>query len=98
MTSSPGMARSEGSCSMGGKAGQALVPALGELAVLDPVELVGKLRILRLVLLQSGEPGVAQLLAAAADSLLEMVVNTVGNQELSILRPTVETLGEPDLL
>ena len=48
--------------------------------------------------LEPVEPGVAQLLAAAADALLEVVVDAVGDQELGVLGPAVELLGEPDLV
>ena len=50
---------------VGGEDRQVLVPAVGELAVLDSIELVGQVGMLRLVAIDLGEPGVAQLLAAA---------------------------------
>ena len=65
--------------------------------MLDAVKLVGEIGVLRLVGVEPGEPGVAQLLAPPADPLLEVLVDAVGNQELRILRPAVKLLGEPDL-
>ena len=53
---------------------------------------------LALYSLELGEPGVAELLAAAADALLEVLVDAVGDQELGVLGPAVELLGQPDLV
>ena len=39
--------------------------------MLDPIELIGQVGMFRLVAVDAGEPGVAQLLAAAADALAE---------------------------
>src|SRR5258708_3956777 len=81
---------------IGRMGGQVFVPAVGKLPVLNPVEVIGKRRILGLVIFKPGKPGVAQLLATAADALLEMIVDSVGNEELCILGPAVKALGQPD--
>src|SRR5207302_544500 len=77
---------------------QILVPTLGQLPVLHPPQVIGKLRIRLLVFLEFGEPGVAQLPAALADAFLEGLAHAVGNEELRVLRPAVEALGQLDLL
>ena len=78
---------------------QVLVPALGQLAVLHPVELVGQLGVLGLRYSSKlREPGVAQLLAALADAVAEVLVDAVGDEELGVLRPAVVALGQPDFL
>ena len=66
--------------------------------MLHLVELKSELRVLCLVLLEPGEPGIAQLLAATADASFEVIVDTLGNQESCVLRPAVELLGQPDLV
>ena len=84
---------------VGGKGRQVLVPAVGKLAVLHAVEFVGEAGILCLVLASNSvEPGVAQLLAAAADALLEMLVDAVRDEELGVLGPAVDLLGQLDLI
>ena len=50
---------------VGGEDRQVFIPAIGKLAVLDSIELVGQVGMFRLVAVDRGEPGVAQLLAAA---------------------------------
>ena len=77
---------------------QVLVPALGELAALHPVEVVGQLGVLLAVLLEAGAPGLVQLPAALADAVAEVLVDAVGHEELGVLRPAVVPLGQPDLL
>jgi hypothetical protein len=52
--------------------------------------------ILGLVFVLEREPAFAQLPAALADSIAEMLAHPVGDQELGILGPAVA--GEPDLL
>ncbi len=64
--------------------------------MLHPVELVGQVGVLGPVPLHSGEPGVAQLLATPADALVEVLVNSVGHEELGVLGPVVVALREPD--
>src|SRR5271166_6240980 len=61
--------------------GQALVPAVGKLAMLHLVEVKSELRVLCLVLLEPGAQGIEQLLAATADALFEVIVDALGNQE-----------------
>ena len=74
------------------------IPALGELAVLHPVELVGQIGVLGPILLHPAEPGVAQFLPPPADALAEVVVDPVGHEELCVLGPSVIPLGEPDFV
>src|SRR5208282_1039727 len=62
------------------------------------VKLKCKPRIPGLVVLEPGEPGITQLLAAAANALLEVIVDAIGNQEFRVLRPAVELFGQPDLV
>ena len=50
------------------------------------------------VLLEERQPGVAQLLAAFADSGLEMLADAVGNKELGVRRPAIELLGFADVV
>ena len=78
--------------------GQLLVPALRQLPVLHAIELIGQLRIFRPVLLDARKPGVAQVLAALADPVPEMLVYALGNVEAGILRPAVGALGQTDFL
>ena len=66
--------------------------------MLDPVKLVGQLGMLGLVGFEPLEPGVAQILAALADALAEVVVDAVGDEEFGVLGPAVELLGEADLI
>src|SRR5271157_5995216 len=66
--------------------------------MLHPVQLVGQLGVFGLVSPNSLEPGVAQLLSTAADAFMEMLVDTVGDEELGVLGPVVIPLGEPNLL
>src|SRR5271165_7499699 len=66
--------------------------------MLHLVKVKSELRVLCLVLLEPGEPGIAQLLAATADALFEVIVDALGNQEFCVLGPAVELLGQPDLV
>ena len=81
-----------------GKGRQVRVPAVGELTMLHPVELVGQFGMLGPVPLNPAEPGVAQRLAAPADALAEVLVDSVGHEELRVLGPAVIALGQPDFL
>ena len=83
---------------VGGEGRQARIPAVGELAMLHPVELVGQLGVLGLVLLDPAEPGIAQLLATPAHPLVEVLVDAVGHEELGVLGPAVVAFGEPDFV
>ena len=94
----PDDSRRSDSLGVGGEGGKVLVPTVRKLPVLNPVKLVGKFRILGLIVLDPREPGVAKLLAALADPLAKELMNAVGNQELRVLRPTVEFLREPDFV
>ena len=84
------------SLAVGGERRQACIPAVGELAMLHPVELVGQFGVLGPVALDPGEPGVAQFLATPADAVAEVIVDSVGHEEFGILGPAVVALGEPD--
>ena len=61
--------------------------------MLDAIELVGQVGMFRLVAVDRGKPGVAQLLAARADALVKVLVNAVGHEKLGVLGPAVGTLG-----
>src|SRR5207244_8734470 len=71
-----------------------LVPSFRQLAVLHAVQALGPLGILGPVLLDLREPGLAQGLAALADAILKVVVDSVRDVELRVLRPTVNALGQ----
>src|SRR6266511_2177186 len=77
---------------------QMVVPAVGKLAMLHFVELIGQRGLLLLVGLKHGEPGVTQIGAARADPGLEMLADAVRHQECGVLGPAVVPLGQADLL
>ncbi len=83
---------------VGGEDRQVFVPAVGELAVLDPVELVGQVRMLRLVASTVANQASRSSLPRRPMPSLKVVVNAVGDVELGVLGPAVGTLGELDLL
>src|SRR5262249_23615153 len=56
---------------------EVLVPAERQLAALEAINLVGKVRELPFVLLELCEPGIAQFLAALTDSCLIVLVDAV---------------------
>ena len=86
------------SLAVGGERRQPRIPAVGELTMLHPVELVGQFGMLGPVPLDPAEPGIAQRLAATADAVAEVLVDPVGHEELRVLGPVVIALGQPDFL
>src|SRR6516165_5036161 len=83
---------------IGGKDWDVFVPALGKIAPLHPFALIGKFWMGAPVALEQRQPFSPQLLAANAEFLREMIVDTVRHQEFCILGPPVRPLGEPYLL
>lgn len=83
---------------VGGEDRHVLIPTIGQLAVLHPVQLIGQLRVLLLVRLKLGEPGLAQRRTPRPDTGLKMFAHSVGDQELGLLRPAVGSLGQPNFL
>ncbi len=77
---------------------QALVPSLRQLAPLHQVDLGREPRIARPVDLKQLVPACMGLGATRADSGGEALAHGLRHQELGVLGPTVETLGEADLL
>ena len=78
---------------------QVLVPAVGQLAVLHLVELVGEVGILRPCTASSwANQASRSCLAAFADALLEVVVDAVGHEELGVFGPAVVPLGQADFV
>ena len=72
------------------------IPALGKLAVLHAIHLLGELRMGPAVLLKRSEPRIAQRPSALSDTARDMLPDPVGHQKLGILGPIVGALGEPD--
>src|SRR5580704_13186950 len=70
-----------------------LVPAGGELALLDGLALCGELRVLGLVAGEQRLPVGARFLAARAEIGGEILVHAVRYQELRVLGPAVVALG-----
>ncbi len=66
--------------------------------MLHPVELVGQFGIFGPIPLYPGEPVVAELLSTQAHTLVEVLVNFVGHEELGVLGPAVVAFREPDLI
>src|SRR5262249_39335231 len=54
--------------------------------------------ILLAILLDSREPGIAQLPAALSNPFTEMIVDSIRHVELIVLWPAVVSFGQPDLL
>ena len=77
---------------------QIFVPTLGQLPALHPLDLVGEARILRPVVREHVHPGVALRGPARAHVLREMAGDALRHQELGILGPAIEALGQLDLL
>ena len=77
---------------------QVPIPALGQLAPLDAVELVRQRRMLTPVSGEHREPPLAELPAAGAEAAAEVVRYGVGHQELRVRRPAVRLLGQTDLV
>ncbi len=73
------------------------IPAVRKLAVLHAVHLLRELRIRLAVVLQRGEPGIAQRPSTPAHTARDMLPHADGHEKLGILRPIVGALGEPDL-
>src|SRR5262249_4298037 len=69
-----------------------------KLPMLHPIELVGELGIIAPIFRDSRKPAIAQIFAAFADALTEMIIDTVGYIELQIFRPAVVPFRQPDLL
>src|SRR6185503_132096 len=77
---------------------QVAIPALGKLAPLDAVELVGQRRMLTPVAVEHREPCLAEPPAAGAEAAAEMVGYGVGHQELRVRGPPVRLLRQADLI
>ena len=81
-----------------GEFGQIAVPAFGKLAVLHAKQFFGKFGILLAILGDALEPGIAQILAALADPLPEVIVDAVRHVEFLVFGPAVVPFGETNLL
>ena len=81
-----------------GNDGQIAIPAGGKFAPLHLVDLGREFGILCAIGGEKIRPCLAGLGAALADAGLEMLVDTVRDEELRILGPAVETFGEADFL
>ena len=84
--------------SSGSKLGMLRVPAVRQLAALHRLDLRRRAPARRPVGLEQPLPLGAQLGAALADHLGEVLLDPVGDEELRVLGPAVEALGLPDLL
>src|ERR1051325_11011535 len=65
---------------------------------MQAIELISQFRMLCTIFFHTCKPGIAEFLAAFADAVLEVIVDAVGDKELSILRPAVVALGQADFL
>ena len=74
------------------------VPAVGQLALLHRVDLGGEVGVRLGVLGELRLPGGAQLGAALADPVGEVLADAVGDEELGVLGPAVGALGLAHLL
>ena len=83
---------------VGGKRFDLRVPAVGQFAPPDEIELLGLLGELPGILGITSFPGLAEALAAGADVRLEVGQHLFGHEELLVFRPAVGPLGEADLL
>jgi hypothetical protein len=61
-------------------------------------ELVGQCRVVPLVFLKRGEPGITKLWATHADPCAKMRANLFGNEENSLLWPAIIPFRQADLL
>ena len=77
---------------------QAVVPAFRQLTVHHAIEMVCQLWIFGAILFHTREPGIAQLFAAPAHAVVEMIVYAIRYIEFRILRPTVVALGQTHFL
>ncbi len=77
---------------------QRVLPADRQVATLDAVELVGELGMLRAVSGEQLVPRVASSFSPRADALREVVVHTVGDVEVLVLREVEESLRRLDTL
>src|ERR1017187_1041919 len=86
------------SLGIGGKRWQLSVPSIRQFALLQAVELVGQIGILQAVLLEQRIPFSAQLSAALAHDFAEILADAIGNKELGVFWPAIETLREFDFV
>ena len=83
---------------IGREDGKVLVPIDGQLAPLHQIDLVGERSVLRAIGLEQIHPPTPRGGATRAHPGREMLVHAVGDEELGVLRPSVKTFGETDLV
>src|SRR5579872_4883704 len=66
--------------------------------MLHAKQLFGNLGILLAILGDSGKPGIAQILAALANPLAEVIVDAIGHVELPVFRPAIIPFRETNLV
>src|SRR5262245_22185279 len=83
---------------IGWKGRQIPVPSVWQLAALHAMEVVSEIGMLFAVVLVARLPGLAQLASPPADAVAQTLAHAVRDQELGVLRPAIDPLGEANLL
>ena len=83
---------------VGGENRKSRVPAIGKLAPLHALDLVGKIGVLCSVGCEQRAPIFLETSAAPADAVLKMLAHAVRHQEFGVLGPAIASLGETDFL